>query len=132
MRRSVVTGQQECFSRSAKNTLLISLKGGIHANFDSQMKEDPIKSFRNAFQGFLKEENLEHTYKQKQVIADWERIMGKTISSRTTKMFFNQKTLFVKLSSAPLKSEMQNSKAQIIELIEKEIGKGEVEDVRFL
>ena len=58
------------------------------------MKEDPIKSFRNAFQGFLKEENLEHTYKQKQVIADWERIMGKTI--------------------------------------EKEIGKGEVEDVRFL
>ncbi|MEQ6168319.1 MULTISPECIES: DUF721 domain-containing protein [unclassified Ekhidna] len=96
------------------------------------MKEDPIKSFRNAFQGFLKEENLEHTYKQKQVIADWERIMGKTIASRTTKMFFNQKTLFVKLSSAPLKNEMQNSKAQIIELIEKEIGKGEVEDVRFL
>ena len=96
------------------------------------MKEDPIKSFRNAFQGFLKEENLEHTYKQKQVIADWERIMGKTIASRTTKMFFNQKTLFVKLSSAPLKNEMQNSKAQIIDLIEKEIGKGEVEDVRFL
>jgi len=96
------------------------------------MKEDPIKSFRSAFQNFLKEENLEHTYKQKQVIADWDRIMGKTIASRTTKMFFTQKTLFVKLSSAPLKNEMQNSKARIIELIEKEIGKGEVEDVRFL
>ena len=96
------------------------------------MKEDPIKSFRNAFQGFLKEENLEHTFKQKQVIADWERIMGKTIASRTTKVFFSKKTLFVQLSSAPLKNEMQNSKAQIIDLIEKEVGKGEVEDVRFL
>jgi len=96
------------------------------------MNEDPIKSFRNAFKGFLKEENLEHTYKQKQVIADWERIMGKTIASRTTKLFFNQKTLFVKLSSAPLKSEMQHAKDKIIELIEKEIGKGEIEDVRFL
>jgi len=94
--------------------------------------EDPIKSFRNAFQGFLKEENLEHTFKQKQLIADWERIMGKTIASRTTKLFFNQKVLFVKLSSAPLKNEMQHAKANIIELIEKEIGKGEVEDVRFL
>lgn len=96
------------------------------------MKEDPIKSFRNAFQGFLKEENLEHTFKQKQVIADWERIMGKTIASRTTKVFFNKKILFVKLSSAPLKNEMQNSKPQIIDLIEKEIGQGEIEDVRFL
>jgi flagellar motor protein MotB len=96
------------------------------------MKDDPIKSFRTAFQGFLKEENLEHTYKQKQVIADWERIMGKTIASRTTQLFFNKKTLFVKLSSAPLKQEMQNSKSRIIELIEKEIGVGEVEDVRFL
>ena len=96
------------------------------------MNEDPIKSFRNAFKGFLKEENLEHTYKQKQVIADWERIMGKTIASRPTKLFFNQKTLFVKLSSAPLKSEMQHAKDKIIELIEKEIGKGEIEDVRFL
>ncbi|MEO9868948.1 DciA family protein [Ekhidna sp.] len=96
------------------------------------MDEDPIKSFRNAFKGFLKEENLEHTYKQKQVIADWGKIMGKTIASRTTKMFFNQKTLFVKLTSAPLKSEMQNSKAQILDLIAKEIGPGEVDDVRFL
>lgn len=96
------------------------------------MKEDPIKSFRNAFQGFLKEENLEHTYKQKQVLADWERIMGKTIASRTTKLFFSKKVLFVKLSSAPLKQEMQHSKAKIIELIEKEIGAGELEDVKFL
>ncbi len=96
------------------------------------MKEDSIKNFRTAFKGFLKEENLEHTFKQKQIIADWERIMGKTIASRTTKMFFNQKTLFIKLSSAPLKNEMQNSLIQIRELIEKEIGKNEVENIKFL
>ena len=96
------------------------------------MEEDPIKSFRTAFKGFLKEENLEHTFKQKQVIADWENIMGKTIASRTTKLFFSKKVLFVKLSSAPLKNEMHNSKPQIMDLIEKEVGKGEVVDVKFL
>lgn len=94
--------------------------------------EDPIKSFRNAFKDFLKEENLEHTYKQKELITNWEKVMGKTIASRTVKLFFNQKVLFVKLSSAPLKNEMQNSKAQILDIIEKEMGPGEVEDVRFL
>ena len=96
------------------------------------MEEDPIKSFRTAFKGFLKEENLEHTFKQKQVIADWENIMGKTIASRTTKLFFSKKVLFVNCPLPPLKNEMQNSKPQIMDLIEKEVGKGEVVDVKFL
>ncbi len=96
------------------------------------MKEDPIKSFRNAFKDFLKEENLEHTYKQKQLIANWEQIMGKTIASRTSKIFFSDKVLFVKLSSAPLKNEMLHAKDQLLQIIEKEMGPGEVKDVRFL
>ena len=96
------------------------------------MKEDAIQSFQKAFREFLKEENLAHTFKQKQLIIGWEEVMGKTIASRTTKLFFNKKVLFVKLSSAPLKSEMRNSKVQIMTLIEKKMGAGEVEDVKFI
>ena len=96
------------------------------------MSEDPIKSFRTAFNHFLKEEGLEHTYKQKRLIANWEKVMGKTIASRTTRIFFKDKVLFVKLSSAPLKQEMQNSKSKFLNLVAEEIGSGEVEDVRFL
>ncbi len=96
------------------------------------MEEDPIKSFRNAFKNFLKEEDLEHTYKQKRLVADWERVMGKTIASRTSKVFFKDKTLFIKLSSAPLKNEMQNAKLRIMEILEQELGSGEIKDVRFL
>ena len=96
------------------------------------MEEDPIKSFRSAFQNFLKEENLEHTYKQKKLIANWEKVMGKTIASRTSKLFFKDKTLFIKLTSAPLKNEMQMAKPQILGILEKELGKNEVVEVRFL
>ena len=96
------------------------------------MKDDPIKSFRSAFQHFLKEENLEHTFKQKQLIANWEHIMGKTIASRTSKLFFKDNVLYIKLTSAPLKHEMQTAKVQILGIIEKELGQGEVVDVRLL
>ncbi|MEM6812986.1 MAG: DUF721 domain-containing protein [Bacteroidota bacterium] len=96
------------------------------------MKEDPIKSFRNAFENFLREENLEHTYKQKQLIANWGEVMGKTIASRTINLFISNKVLFIKLSSAPLKNEMLHAKPQILALVEKELGSGEVIDVRFL
>ncbi len=96
------------------------------------MKEDPIKSFRNAFKDFLKEENLEHTYKQKHLITHWEQIMGKTIASRTEKLFFKDKVLFIKVTSAPLKNEMLVAKPQIMEILKKELGNAEVRDVRFL
>ena len=95
------------------------------------MQEDPIKSFRNAFKQFLKEENLEQTFKQKQLITDWEKVMGRTIASRTTKLFFNKKTLFIQLSSAPLKNEMNNSRDQILEILKKEIGEREIEEVKI-
>lgn len=96
------------------------------------MSEDSIKNFRTAFNQFLKEENLEHTFKQKQLITNWEKLMGKTIASRTNQLFFKDKILFIKLDSAPLKQEMQNSKDKLLALVAKEIGVGEVEDVRIL
>ena len=96
------------------------------------MKEDPIKSFRNAFKDFLKEENLEHTYQQKHLITNWEQIMGKTIASRTQKLFFKDKVLFIKVSSAPLKNEMLVAKPQIMEILARELGSAEIKDVRFL
>lgn len=96
------------------------------------MRDDPIKSFRTAFKGFLKEENLEQSYKQQKVIADWESLMGKTIASRTEKVFFSKKVLFIKLTSAPLRSEMLHAKEQILEIVRKEVGYSEIEDVRLL
>ena len=95
------------------------------------MQEDPIKSFRSAFKNFLREENLEQTFRQKQLIADWESVMGRTIASRTTKLFFNKKTLFIQVSSAPLKNEMNNSKNQLLEILKKEIGDQEIEEIKI-
>jgi len=96
------------------------------------MKEDSIQSFRSAFNSFLKKEHLDHTYQQKKLIANWSVIMGKTIGERTEQVFFKGKILFVKLSSAPLRQEMLNSKEKVLALIAKEVGEGLVEDLRVM
>lgn len=75
---------------------------------------------------------LEAMFNETYVVAHWEKIMGKTISSRTEKVYFKDKRLFVKLSSSSLKHDLLLSKLQIIELINKEIGENVVEDVIFL
>ncbi len=96
------------------------------------MNDDPIKNFRNAFKSFLKEEKLEHKFKQKQLITNWEQIMGKTIASRTSKIFFKDKIMFLRLDSAPLKQEILNSKSEFLQLINRELGDGMVVEVQFI
>jgi hypothetical protein len=69
------------------------------------MNDDHTQSFRDAFGKFLKEEHLETRYKQKELMDRWPEIMGQTIASRTSNVFFKGDTLFIVLSSASLKDE---------------------------
>ncbi|MCP4457145.1 MAG: DUF721 domain-containing protein [Cytophagales bacterium] len=94
-------------------------------------KKDP-KSFKDALGQFLKQEHLDEKFDQQQLIQSWERIMGRTVKARTTKMYFRDGTLFVELSSAALKQELNNSRQLILERIEEHLGKKVMADVRFL
>lgn len=96
------------------------------------MKEDSIKTFKDAFEQFLKEEHLDEKFQQCQLILSWERIMGRPVAARTTKIYFRDKMLFVELSSAALKQELNNSRQLILKRIEEKMGRKVVVDVRFL
>lgn len=96
------------------------------------MADEHTFSFKDAFGKFLKEEHLEGTYKQKLLIESWERIMGRPIAARTTKMYFKGNTLFVHLSSAALKEEMNRSQEIVLGRIEQHMGEPMVDEVRFL
>jgi len=96
------------------------------------MKEDSIHSFKQALGKFLKSEKLEDRFNEKQLIHSWAKIMGEPIAKRTTRVFIKDKTLFVTLSSAPLKQELTMAKQKVLNLLEKEFNTRVVEDVRFL
>lgn len=68
---------------------------------------------------------------QTTIITMWEELMGKTIASRTTKLFFKGKVLYVELSSAPLKQELTLAKEKIMEKITSKIDKSAIEDIVF-
>ncbi len=96
------------------------------------MSKDNTQSFSNAFKQFLKNENLEDRWDEKKLIHSWEKIMGKPISSRTTKIRIDKGQMYVYLTSAPLKNELLNNKGKILDMLEQEIGKRIVKDIRFL
>ena len=85
-----------------------------------------------AFQDLLKSYRLEDTYQEKVLLASWSKLMGKTIADRTSNLYIKDKKLFVKITSGPVKKELQLNKSKVIALIEAEVGKGIVDEVVFL
>ena len=65
------------------------------------------------------------------IITLWKELMGNTIASRTSKMFFKGNILYVELTSAPLKQELTLSKVKILTLLNDKVGKGVIDDIIF-
>ena len=63
------------------------------------------------------------------IIDSWEKIMGKVIASRTTKVFIRNKKLYIYLDSAVLRNEMLYAKEMVIKLVNEHAGKLLVEEV---
>ena len=85
----------------------------------------------DAFQDLLKAYRLEDTYQEKLLISSWPTLVGKTIADRTSNVYIKDKKLMVKITSGPVKKELQLNKSKVIALIESQIGKGIVDDVIF-
>ncbi|UBM59900.1 DUF721 domain-containing protein [Marinilongibacter aquaticus] len=83
-------------------------------------------------QSFLDSFNLQTKYSEANLIASWEKIMGRTIASRTEKIFIREHTLFLKISSSPLRQELLMAKSHMIRLINQEMQKNIVEEVVFI
>lgn len=100
-----------------------------HRDFSNRnSKATPLKeAMGEMFEKF----RLSSKFNEMKLISSWESIMGKSIASRTSKIYIKDKILFVKLTSAPLKNELLISKIKILELLEKEGAKGIVEDIKF-
>ena len=96
------------------------------------MKHDSIQSLREAIGKYLKEEKLDGKLNEYKLIGIWQELMGPTIASRTDRMFIKKKTLYVNINSAPLKQELNMSKAKVLKLINEKMGIDVIEDAIFL
>jgi hypothetical protein len=59
--------------------------------------------------------------------------MGASVATRTEKIFFeNDSTLVVVLNSAPLRHQLNQSKSKLIKILNQEIGKEIISDIKIL
>lgn len=92
-------------------------------------RQNEVNSLKEAIDLLLDAFKIKDKFNETNVLASWERIMGKTIASRTTKIYINKKILYININSAALKNDLVMSKSKIIALINNDIGENTIADV---
>jgi predicted nucleic acid-binding Zn ribbon protein len=76
----------------------------------------------DAIQKLLNSYHIKSKFDEANLVASWERIVGKPIAKRTKKVFIRNKVLFVELDSPSMKNDLSLHRNQIIDLFKKEFG----------
>ena len=87
---------------------------------------------KDAIEAFLKTFKLKSKFNETYLEAFWEQMMGKTIASRTSKLYVRNRVLFLQIDSAPLRQELLLAKTKVIENINRDMGETVIDDVVFI
>lgn len=69
----------------------------------------------------LKENHLDEKIYEKRVIDSWGTVLGDSVNKYTTRLFFKNHTLYVKISSAVLRNELFIAREQIKKTLNKHV-----------
>jgi len=86
-------------------------------------------SLAEAMKDYLKEMHLEGKLLEVNLLNSWEEIVGKAISSRTTRIFIKDQVLYVKLSSSVARNELLMLKEALRVKLNEKAGKELIKDI---
>lgn len=95
-------------------------------------RDKDINRLGDAMKKMFSEYSIDNKFDQTELIASWRQIVGDMIANRTQNLYIRNEILFVEISSASLKQELNMSKSRILELIESELGHLAVKNIQFL
>ena len=93
------------------------------------MRRSKTITLAEAVNDYIKEMNLGEKQSEVTVINSWEEIVGKAISSRTTKIFIKDHILYVHLNSSVVRNELLMLREALKEQLNKRVGSEVIKDI---
>lgn len=96
------------------------------------MKKHNDHSIREVVNFFLRgNQKLAEGYQSSRIDEVWREVMGKSIASYTGKIQMKGQTLYVEITSSPLKKELVMSQGKIIGLLNEAMGNSLIKDIKI-
>jgi hypothetical protein len=93
------------------------------------MRRSKTISLAEAVNDFIKEMNLGEKLSEVGVINSWEEIVGKAISSRTSKIYIKDHILYVHLNSSVVRNELLMLRETLKEKLNEKAGAEIIKDI---
>ncbi|MBK7132722.1 MAG: DUF721 domain-containing protein [Bacteroidales bacterium] len=95
------------------------------------MRRSKTISLAEALKDYVREMNLEGKLNEVGVINSWEEVVGKAISSRTSKIYIKDHILYVHLNSSVVRNELLMLRQAIKEKLNENAGSEVIKDIVF-
>ncbi len=86
-------------------------------------------NLKDLFDQIIKQNKLKPKLYEAKLRDAWPTLMGSLIDQYTNDISIKKQTLFLRITSAPLKNEFMMSKQQFIQLINKELGEDYINEI---
>ena len=96
------------------------------------MKRNNNERVGDVVRQVLRENGLETPLNQFRLINAWTDIMGEGIAAYTGNIFIKNQTLFVKIKSSVLRSELMMSRTALVKRLNETVGAQVVTDIMFV
>ena len=93
------------------------------------MRRSKTITLAEAVNDFIKEMNLGEKLSEVGVINSWEEIVGKAISSRTSKIYIKDHILYVHLNSSVVRNELLMLRETLKEKLNEKAGAEVIKDI---
>ncbi|HEX7493893.1 MAG TPA: DUF721 domain-containing protein [Bacteroidales bacterium] len=93
------------------------------------MRRSKTISLAEAVNDYIREMNLGGKLSEVAVMNSWEEVVGKAISSRTTKIFIRDHILYVHLNSSVVRNELLMLREALKEQLNKKAGSEVIKDI---
>lgn len=97
------------------------------------MRQQQTCTITDLISDFLKENNLEEGYLQRQIIDSWDTVLGPLIARYTGEKYVKDGVLYVHIKSAALRQELFGCRYQLVAKLNEAVGATAViRDLRLL
>jgi predicted nucleic acid-binding Zn ribbon protein len=93
------------------------------------MRRSKTISLAEAMKDYIREMNLEGKLLEVNLISSWEEVVGKAISSRTSRVYIKDHILYVHLNSSVARNELLMLKEALKEKLNEKSGQEVIKDI---
>ena len=90
-----------------------------------------VQQVRDLIMQALREQGLESPLNQKRLVESWPQVVGPVIARYTLNCYIYNQTLYVRLSSPALRSDLAMMRQQLVRRLNDAVGEQVITDIRF-